>query len=107
MKIPQTLHKYLYVGANPVQYWDPNGRSLIEYGSLLQKAVAATALVAIIAEFVTCAVEDIEAALESVPTDPKIRSNHRNSGCLLHDEQEPPDGPPPPGPPRWPDPWEK
>jgi RHS repeat-associated protein len=30
IQIPQTLHKYLYVGANPVRFVDPTGYSLIE-----------------------------------------------------------------------------
>ena len=37
-RIPATLHKYLYVGANPIRFVDPTGRSAAEYGGVLTLA---------------------------------------------------------------------
>jgi RHS repeat-associated protein len=35
---PKTLHKYLYVGANPIRFIDPTGRELTEYGGPISLA---------------------------------------------------------------------
>lgn len=34
----KSLHKYLYVGANPIRFIDPTGRSTAEYGGILSLA---------------------------------------------------------------------
>src|SRR5438094_3690790 len=39
---PATLHKYAYTANNPVNFVDPTGRDLFEYGSLVQKVTAGT-----------------------------------------------------------------
>jgi RHS repeat-associated protein len=37
--IPKTLHKYLYVGGDPINWHDPIGRDMAEYGIMLAKSV--------------------------------------------------------------------
>ena len=39
--VPKTLHKYLYVGGDPVNWSDPRGCDLVEYGIMLEKTVKA------------------------------------------------------------------
>jgi RHS repeat-associated protein len=43
IQIPQTLHKYLYVGANPVRFTDPSGREVAIESSLLNVRVSLSA----------------------------------------------------------------
>jgi len=42
---PKTLHKYLYVGSNPVNYVDPRGRDLFEYSIRLSADVPEAKLI--------------------------------------------------------------
>jgi len=42
-KDPKTLHKYLYVGGDPVNWIDPRGRTMAEYPLLMQ--IGATAII--------------------------------------------------------------
>ena len=39
---PKTLHKYLYVGGDPVNWIDPTGRDMFETGLVLDKIAVAT-----------------------------------------------------------------
>jgi RHS repeat-associated protein len=39
--VPKTLHKYLYVGGDPVNMVDPSGRDLVDYGIMLARSVKA------------------------------------------------------------------
>jgi RHS repeat-associated protein len=39
--IPATLHKYLYVGGDPVNWIDPSGRDMVGYAINLKRAVGA------------------------------------------------------------------
>jgi RHS repeat-associated protein len=43
----KTLHKYLYVGSNPVNYVDPRGRDLFEYSIMSNAAIPEARLVSI------------------------------------------------------------
>jgi hypothetical protein len=46
-KVPATLHKYLYVGGDPVNWIDPTGRDMFETGLILDKiSLSATLTVA-------------------------------------------------------------
>jgi RHS repeat-associated protein len=38
INVPATLHKYLYVGGDPVNWWDPTGRDEEEYGEEISLA---------------------------------------------------------------------
>jgi len=42
---PKTLHKYLYVGSNPVNYVDPRGRDLFEYSIRANAAIPEAKLI--------------------------------------------------------------
>jgi RHS repeat-associated protein len=44
---PKTLHKYLYVGSNPVNYVDPRGRALFEYAIESNAAIPEAKLISI------------------------------------------------------------
>jgi RHS repeat-associated protein len=44
---PVTLHKYLYVGSNPVSYVDPRGRDLAEYGLRSSASIPEAKLISI------------------------------------------------------------
>jgi RHS repeat-associated protein len=43
LRIPATLHKYLYVGANPIGFIDPTGRALADYAGPGAIAISAIA----------------------------------------------------------------
>jgi len=110
LRMPITLHKYLYADGDPVDGFDPTGRGLFEYGSLSRKIVAVVAGVALLSNEIAEAIDCVSEAVGSLVNEHPGRTVSASSeGCYIkfHDEwpTEPPEGPP--GPPRWRQPWER
>jgi len=74
-RVPATLHKYLYVGGDPVNWIDPRGREMEEYELRLQAAQAGTRFIATIACGATLGFYAAEMVLDSVETLKSAKEN--------------------------------
>ena len=107
--MPKTLHKYLYVGGDPVNWLDPSGRDLVGEVSLTTKVVATVVLVSIVGEAIVGVLECIGEGVASAAGGPQVSSPPNSLGCyeMKHEPGEPEPPLPPLGPSRWPGPGEK
>ena len=113
IKVPATLHKYLYAAGDPVNRLDPGGRDYFFYQRWVQVTIAVTTVVALVGSAVYEAWECTNEALEAArrrsgnSSGPEIGEGspkYKGACELFHiDPAEPPEVPPL-GPPRVPTP---
>ena len=109
-KIPATLHKYLYVGGNPVNWVDPRGRFLAEYDEIAaEEDVVSREIFKLGVELALCYAAIADVLEESLGWKNGIVAA---AACSMPfwpgpppPPEPPPPLPPPPPPPEPPFPW--
>jgi RHS repeat-associated protein len=81
---PATLHKYLYVGSNPVKYVDPTGRDLLGYAIRSNAAIPEAKLISIYGCVADASLAAVDLILDpTITTSSALGAGSAVIGCVL------------------------
>jgi hypothetical protein len=107
--LPATLHKYLYVGGDPVNLKDPTGH-MFDTGQLLFRILTVVVVVELVEaeihEVMDCVAEYARSVAKYVST-PHVTATGTEGCQLTYHDDWPDNMPPAQPPPRWGQPWER